>query len=115
MNEVAANKKHDETLKDSMGLDKDDVFVQGLKSLEGVNVLLNCLQNLKTEIKNVNEISLAAREWQIKDTEQLIEMNSAIAFIHEKFGEFEKEIIKKTKQRHFIYLSFLLNTLFAVD
>ena len=42
-------------------------------------------------------------------------MNSAIAFIHEKFGEFEKEIIKKTKQRHFIYLSFLLNTLFAID
>ena len=115
MNEVAANKKHDESLKDSIGLDKDNVFVQGLKSLEGVNVLLNCLQNLKTEIKNVNEISIAAREWQIKDTEQLIEMNSAIALIHEKFGEFEKEIIIIKKQRHFIYLSFLFNTLFAVD
>ena len=43
-------------------------------------------------MKNVNEISLAANEWQIKGTEQINEMNSAITFINEKSFVFEKEI-----------------------
>ena len=38
-------------------------------------------------MKNVKEISLAAKEWQIKGTEQLNEMNSVITFINEKFVE----------------------------
>ena len=75
-----------------MGLDKDYFFVQGLKSPECVKLLFNCLQNLETETKNVKEISLAAKEWRIKDTEQLKEMNSEIAFINHKFLEFGKEI-----------------------
>ena len=40
----------------------------------------------------MKEISLAAKEWQIKGTEQINEKNSAITFINEKFVEFEKEI-----------------------
>ena len=56
-------KQHEESLHDSMGLDKDDVFAQGLKFLECVNLLFNCLQNFETEMKNVNEIFLAAKEW----------------------------------------------------
>ena len=36
-----------------MGLDKDDVFAQGLKSRGCVKLLFNCLQNLETEIKNL--------------------------------------------------------------
>ena len=43
-------------------------------------------------MKNVNEISLAAKDWQIKGTEQINEMNSAITFINEKSFVFEKEI-----------------------
>ena len=57
-----------------------------------VKLLFNCLQNLETEMKNMKKISLAAKEWQSKGTEQLSEMNSAITFINEKFVEFEKEI-----------------------
>ena len=51
----AAAKKHqnEESLNDSMGLDKDDVFAQGLKSPEYVKLIFNCLQNLETDIKNV--------------------------------------------------------------
>ena len=75
-----------------MGLDKDGFFAQGLKSPECVKLLSNCIQNLETEMKNVNEISLAAKEWQIKGTEQINEMNSAITFINEKSFVFEKEI-----------------------
>ena len=92
VDEAAAKKQHEESLSDSMGLDNDDVFAQGLKSPECVKLLFNCLQNLETEMKNVKEISLAAKKWQIKCTEQLNEMNSAITFINEKFVEFEKEI-----------------------
>ena len=43
-------------------------------------------------MKNVKEISLSTKELQIKSTEQLNYMNSAIKFINEKFVEFEKEI-----------------------
>ena len=75
-----------------MGLDKDDVCAQGLKSPECVKLLFNCLQNLETEMKNVKGISLSAKELQIKATEQLNQMNSAITFINEKFVEFVKEI-----------------------
>ena len=75
-----------------MGLDKDDVFAKGLKSPECVKLLFNCLQNLETEIKSVKEIPLATKQWQIKSTEQLNEMNSAITLINEKFVEFEKKI-----------------------
>ena len=92
VDEAAAKKQYEECLNDSMGLGKDDAFAQGLKSQECVKLLFNSLQNLETEMKNVKEISLAAKEWQIKGTEQLNEMNSAIAFINEKFVEFEKEI-----------------------
>ena len=54
-----------------MGLDKDEVFAQALKSPECVKLLFNCLQSLGTEMKTVKEISLAVKEWQIKGTEQL--------------------------------------------
>ena len=43
-------------------------------------------------MKNVQEISLAPKEWQIKDTKQLNEINSALTFINENFFEPEKEI-----------------------
>ena len=83
VDEAAAEKQHEASLNDSMGLDKDDVFAKGLKSPECVKPLFNCLQNLETEMKNVKEISLAAKEWQIKGTEQLI---------NQKFLDLEKEI-----------------------
>ena len=46
-------------------------FAQSLKSPECVKLLFNCLQNLETEMKNVKDISLAAKKWQMKDTDQL--------------------------------------------
>ena len=81
-----------------MGLDKDDVFAQALKSPECVKLLFNCLQSLGTEMKTVKEISLAVKEWQIKGIEQLNEMNSVITFINEKFVEFEKKIKSNNKE-----------------
>ena len=54
-------------------------------SPECVKVLLNCLKNLEIELKNVKEIPFATKEWQIKNTQQLKEMNSAITFINKRF------------------------------
>ena len=45
-----------------MRLDKDDVFAQDLISPECVKLLFNCLQKLETKMKNVKEISFAAKE-----------------------------------------------------
>ena len=43
-------------------------------------------------MKNVKEISLGAKYWKSKSSEQLNDMKSAITFISEKFVEFDKEI-----------------------
>ena len=93
--EASLKKPREENPDDSIGLETDDVFSQGLKSPECVKILFNCLQNLKTEMKSVKEISLAAKDWQIKGTEQLIDMSKAIKFINKKFDKFEKDLKKK--------------------
>ena len=41
-------------------------FAQRLKSPECVKVLLNCLQNLETTMRNVNAIPPAAKKRQLK-------------------------------------------------
>ena len=81
-----------------MALEKDDSFSQGLKSPECVKILFNCLQNLETEIKSIKEISLAAKDWQIKGTEKIHDMNKVINFINKKFEEFEKDLKKKEEE-----------------
>ena len=78
-----------------MGFETDDVFSQGSKSPECVKISFNCFQNLETEIKSIKEISLAAKDWQIKGTGKLNDMNKAIDFINKKFKEFEKDLKKK--------------------
>ena len=80
--EASLEKPREENPDDSTGLETYDVFSQGLKSPECVKILFNCLQNLETEIKSIKEISLAAKDWQIKGTEQLNDMNKAINFIN---------------------------------
>ena len=49
------------------------------------------MQNLETEMKSIKEICLAAKDRQIKRTEQLNDTNKAINFINEKLEEFEKK------------------------
>ena len=49
-------------------------------------------------MKSIKEISLAAKNWQIKGTEQLNDMNKAIYFINKKFEEFKKYLKKKEEK-----------------
>ena len=88
--EASLKNPRQENPDDSMGLERNVYFSQGLKSPECVKILFNYLQNLETEMKSIKEISLAAKDLQIKGTEQVNDMNRAINFIDKKFEEFEK-------------------------
>ena len=81
-----------------MGLETDDVFSQGLKLPECLKILFNCLENLETKMQNIKEISLAAKDWQIKGTQQLNDKNKAINFTNKKFENFEKALKKKDEE-----------------
>ena len=86
--EASLNKPREENPGDSMGLETDDAFSQGLKSPECVKILFNCLQNLETEMKSIKEISLAGKDCQIKGTEQHNDTDTAINFIIKKIRRF---------------------------
>ena len=53
-------------------------------------------------MKSIKEISLAAKDWQIKGTEELNDMNKAINFINKNFEEFEKDLKKKEEKIMFL-------------
>ena len=94
-NNLTQEKASQENPDDSIGL-KTRFFtrIKITKMCESIN----CLQNLETETKSIKEISPAAKDWQIKGTEQLNDMNKAMNFINEKFEEFEKELKKKEEE-----------------
>ena len=96
--EASLKKSREENPDDSMGLETDDAFSQGLTSPECTKILFNCLLNLETEMKSIKEISLATKDWQVKGTEQLNDMNKVINFINKKFAEFEKDLKKKEEE-----------------
>ena len=48
-------------------------------------------------MKSIKEISLAAKDLQIKGIEQLNVMKKAISFINKKFEEFEKDLKKRRR------------------
>ena len=115
--EASLKKPREENPDDSMGLETDDVFSQGLKKPECVKILFNCLQNLETEMKSIKEISLTAKDWQINGPEQFNDMNKAINFINEKFEEFEKDLKKKEEKIKFLGKenSYLNKRLYEMD
>ena len=49
-------------------------------------------------MKSIKEICLTAKDWEIKRTEELNDMNKVINFINEKFEEFENDLKKKEEQ-----------------
>ena len=115
--EASLKKPREENRDDSMGLEADDFFLQGLKSPECVKILFNCLQNLETEMKSIKEISLDAKDWQIKGTELLNDMNKASNVINKKFEEFEKDLKKKEEKIKFLEKenSYLNKRLYEMD
>ena len=67
-----------------MGLETDDAFLQRLILSGCVKILFNCLQNLEAKMKRIKEISLAVKDWQIKGSDQLNDMNKNHQFYQRK-------------------------------
>ena len=64
-----------------MGLETN-IFSQGRKSPECVKILFKYLENVETGMKSIKERSLAAKDWQIKETEQLNDIKKGTIFIN---------------------------------
>ena len=69
----------------------DDVFVEGLKNLDSVLILANCLRSLKQQVKETFGLAKKSNESQIKGELGLQEVNKVISFIGETFDAYEQE------------------------
>ena len=69
----------------------DNVFAKGLKNLDCVLILANCLRSLEQEVKETFDLAKGSSESQIKGELALQEVNKAISFIGGKFDEYEQE------------------------
>ena len=69
----------------------DEVFTEGLKSPDCVNILFNCIKNVEKQITQIFENTKEIKEGQIKDDKQLAELTEAVDFISNKFDEYEKD------------------------
>ena len=65
-------KPREENPDDSMGLETDDVFSQGLKKTECVKILFNCLQNLETEMNSIKKYLLLLRTSRLNELSSLM-------------------------------------------
>ena len=80
----------DSKVKESNSLNSltDEVFSDGLNSLELAKLLVNCLKSIENQVKELFAFHEKAKGFQIKVTESL-------EFMSEKFDDLEKKIKKK--------------------
>ena len=80
-----SKKQRKGSLDDSSVSEYTEVFPEGLKAPEYVNILFNCLQNLEREIKILRDIAQTTQENQIKSTMQLTDLQESVDSINETF------------------------------
>ena len=68
----------------------DSVFAEGLKNLDCVLILANCLRSLEQQVKEAFDLAKKSSESQIKGELPLQDVNKAI-FIGERFDAYEQE------------------------
>ena len=73
------------------------------------SILYDCLKNLDKKINEIYQLSTTTNDAQIKDTQQLEEVNDAIKFINKKFEEFEAD--RREKERDIAELKSAINNL----
>ena len=73
---------------DSLSSLPDEVFSDGLNSLESAKLLVNCFRSIENQVKELFAFGEEAKESQIKVTESL-------EFMSAKFDDLKKEIKKK--------------------
>ena len=72
-----------------------DVSEESLMSEDCVKILLSCLRNLETEVKDIHKLALSNNSNQIKWEKQLADLSESIKFMSDKSDEFETERQKK--------------------
>ena len=75
----------------------DSIFTTSMDSLECLQILFNCLQNVEKSVKEIHEMQEKTQSSQIKDELQLKEVSEAVKFIPKKYDQYEAERKEKEK------------------
>ena len=67
-----------------------DVFEESLKSPDCVKILVNCMQNIEKEVKELFLIAQENKEKHIKGESDLSELTKVIDLISGKFDDYER-------------------------
>ena len=74
-----------------------DVFQESLKSPDCMKTLLNCLQNLDKQVKELYILVQSSNKKHIKSKEHLSDLNESINFMTKTFFDYEKDRANKEK------------------
>ena len=74
-----------------------DVFQESLKSGDCVKILVNCMQNIEKQVKELFLLVQENKEEHIKGESDLSELTKAIDVISGKFDGYERERREKDK------------------
>ena len=75
----------------------DSIFTNSMDSPECLQILFNCLRNVKKNVKWIHEMKEKTQSSQIKGDLQFNELNETVEFITKKFDQYEEEREKKRK------------------
>ena len=93
--EEASKKLHEGSLDNSacseVSANNENPFTEGLKSLECLSILMNCMQNLEKQVGQIFKMLEKTEDCQIKGECQLTDLAKGIDFITQKFDEYEKD------------------------
>ena len=93
--EEASKKLHEGSLDNSacseVSANNENPFTEGLKSLECLSILMNCMQNLEKQVGQIFKMLEKTEDCQIKGECQLTDLAKGVDFITQKFDEYEKD------------------------
>ena len=75
----------------------DDVFTDGLSSPNCVKMLINCLRNIETQVKDFYDCFDVLKNSHIKGEKQLDSVNESIKHLSDRFDAYEEERDKQNK------------------
>ena len=76
----------------------DDVFTDGLSSPNCAKILINCLRNIETQVKDLYDCFDVLKNSHIKGEKQLDSVNESIKHLSDRFDAYEEERDKQNKK-----------------
>ena len=74
-----------------------NAFFESLKLNECVEILMNCLKNIKKDVKELKNLASSNNTSQIKSERQFLDLRDAVDFISNKFDDFERGRLENEK------------------